>query len=97
MKKYKVTKWGGAKIEEVEVIRETEKCVFFNGYRGEHRAMKVTGYDNWFDTWGEAHAYLMEKAERLARQARVELDRANGLLGNVKGMRQSEAKGSTSG
>ncbi len=53
-------------IEEVEVVRETEKCVYVQrGLQGgERRESKLSSYDNYFSSWDEAHEFLLEQAQR---------------------------------
>jgi hypothetical protein len=81
------------KIEKVEVLRETDACVYVpaTGYRksgsGERRESKLSDYAQYHDTWADAHAYLLQKAERVVKSARQQLEAANGKLGNIKGMR----------
>jgi hypothetical protein len=62
MKKYKTDacSWGvPAYIEEVEVERETESSVWIKGRRN----AKVTDYAMYFDTWEDAHDYLLKKCD----------------------------------
>ncbi len=87
MKKYKAEDWFRPEISEVEVIRETEKCVVTKNRGRERREQKESQRTKWCDTWEEAHAYLLARAEEHARQARLRLAEANGKLGNVKGMK----------
>ena len=62
MKKYRT--WYNQEIEEVEVIRETEKYVIMNaGQRGERRDAKRSGSMNYFDTWQEANEFLINNKE----------------------------------
>lgn len=69
MKKYK-TKWRN-EIEEVEILRETDKCVFLKGRNGgEDKELKRTSWHNFFNTWEEARSFLLGKAKG-------KLDRAN--------------------
>lgn len=87
MKKYvtESCRWDvTAKIREVEVERETESSVWING----QRRNKTGGYDIFHDTWESAHAHLLGEAERHALAARRRLEFANGVLGNVKGMKR---------
>jgi hypothetical protein len=86
MIKYKTKGWGKGQIEMVEVDRETDSSVFIDGYR---RA-KRSSYDNFFDTWEDAHAYLLKKAENSASYARRNLEIANGELGNIRGLKNPD-------
>lgn len=70
-------------IEPVEIERETDKCVYIRGCRH----AKLTDYYAFHDTWDEAKAYLMSKAEDSVFNARRNLERANSHLGNIKGLK----------
>ena len=78
------------KIEAVEVLRETEKTVFLpgRGRRNEEREAKRSDYQNWFDSWDDAKAFLVAGAERKVETARMNLERAKGKLGQLRGMRE---------
>jgi hypothetical protein len=85
----------GPKIERVEVIRETEQSVFLPKSRvgktnGERRAAKHSEWEQYHDTWEAARAYLLEIANDDVTAARLALERANGKLGNIKGMKKPE-------
>lgn len=75
------TRWD--QIERVEVDRETESSVFING----RRSAKVSGYENFHDSWAAAHACLLAKHQLQVNQLRRQLEAANGKLGNIKGMK----------
>jgi hypothetical protein len=67
MIKYRV--WGGA-ITPVEVVRETEKSVFltksdlWGGAIGATKEAKRSDFQNWFDTWKDAHEFILLKQEK---------------------------------
>jgi hypothetical protein len=85
MIKYKVT-WTG-KILQEEVERETEKFVVLkNG----NREGKSTAWESWFDSWEDAHLFLVENAQKKVDDIRRGLEIAKGHLGNIKGMRKAE-------
>lgn len=48
-------------IEEVEVIRETAKYVMLPPYG--HRDAKRSDNRNYFDTWNEAHQFLIDREQ----------------------------------
>jgi hypothetical protein len=86
MKKYKTT-FLNAAIEEVEVVRETAKQVVFARPRGiDYREAKRSECKNYFDTWSDAHNYLVAGCEKrintIQRQLSSELKR----LGDVEAM-----------
>lgn len=90
MKKYKVSSYHSTpKIEEVEALRETKDCVYvprFGG--GERRTFKQGAYESYFDTWELAHSHILERAQGEVDGIRANLERANGKLGNIKGMKK---------
>ena len=92
MIKYRVT-WGldGDVIREVEVSRETPKFVVLVGERWgekkESRYAKRGRYDNFFDTWEEAHQFLLDRATIRFRSAQVVLERAQENLKRIEAMK----------
>ena len=85
--KYK-TQPSSTVIEAVEVLRETEQCVYVPRGKHERREFKATRWDRYHDSWEDAHQYLMSKAERKIDDARRDLQLAQSFLGNVKGLRK---------
>lgn len=94
MIKYR-TKFG--KIETHDVLRETDKMVVLapnssaNSLAREAKEAKRSEWLNWHDTWDDAHAFLMREAEKDVESLRMQLERAKGHLGNIKGMRAPSA------
>ena len=84
MKKYKTGGWGQDLIEAVEVEKETDKSVWIDG----NRSAKRSGYNNYFDSWGEAHLFLLDKAGRKLDSAKFSLQRAQGEYENIKGLKE---------
>lgn len=89
---YKTQKYN-AKIEPVEVLRESAKQIVtaetdWRGKPYQARRNKTGGYDNFFPSWTEAHVYLLDRATRQLDYARVELQQAQNQYGNVVGMRE---------
>ena len=83
MIKFRTGGFGKNLIEEIEVERETDSSVWINGRRN----AKNSSLHKYCDTWGEAHLFLLEKAERSLESARRSLERAQGEYGNIKGMK----------
>ena len=77
-------------IEEVEPIRETDKSLWFKStsYReaSESRVAKRTDYDNYFDTWEEAHDFIIKKAEMRFERAIKEMENAKRILERAKNL-----------
>ena len=83
-----------AKIEALEVLRTTEKQVVLpNPHRkgGEEREAKETEWYTWHETWEAAHARIVADAQKKVDNLRQQLVRANGELGNAKGMKPPNA------
>ena len=62
-------------IQRVDVIRETEKCVFTPGYgrRKELRNNKCSHYENYFQSYQEAYDFLLAKKERLVENKKTQV------------------------
>jgi hypothetical protein len=85
MIKYRTGGWGKNLIESVEVEKETEASIWIEGKRN----AKKTEYHNYFDTWADAKRHLLTVAEKKVAGIRLNLERANGELGNIKGLREA--------
>jgi hypothetical protein len=85
MEKYRTGGWGKNLIERVAVEKETESSVWINGRRN----AKKTDYHSYFDTWDDAKRHLLTVAEKKVVGIRLNLERANDELGNIKGLREA--------
>ena len=74
-------------IERREVVREAEKVVFLMWGKREVREAKRSDYQNWFDTWQEAHDFMVDLAEGHVEKAQVTLQRAYDKLERIKEMK----------
>lgn len=83
MKKYKTGGWKEL-IEECDALRETEHFVYLKGSLGERRVAKRGEYDNYFNSWEEAHNFLLERAEAEVEGYQNRLESAKGRLDNIK-------------
>lgn len=79
---YEIQRWGGARIFALEATRSTLESVWVCG----RRRARTTRHTQYFDSWDEAYAALLRRAEEEVAAARLKLDKANVFLGNVKGM-----------
>jgi hypothetical protein len=79
-----------AKIEELEVLRETgHQVVLYDAYgEKEMRQNKRSEWTCWHATWEDAHQFLIDEAQKVVDRFRRLLQQANGSLGNIKGMRK---------
>jgi hypothetical protein len=90
MIKYR-TAWN--EIEALEVLRETNSQVVraVGSHAIERREAKRSEHYNWHDTWEDAHAFLIERAEAEVQTLRNKLEQAKGRLGQIKGMKPKQA------
>lgn len=79
---YKVRKFFDD-LTPVEVARSTDKSIWI----GKNRRTIDGDFDRYFSTWDDAHAFLLAKVERQLDQHRLQLQRLQGLVGNIKGMK----------
>lgn len=81
-------------IDAFEVVKETAKQIVYideyNGKRSENRVAKASSYDKWFDTWEDAHAFLIENARAKVESLRMQLERAKGKEGQIRGMKKPQ-------
>ena len=84
MIKYRTGGWSRRPIVPIEVERETASSVWING----NRHGKMTDYHQYWDTFYDAHAYLIANAERAVDSCRLSLERAKGELGNIRGLKE---------
>lgn len=61
--KYQVNQWGQSRITPVECIKETPKRVWIErtDYRSRKDVSLRSKEGNFFDTWKEAHNFLMNR------------------------------------
>ena len=90
MKKYRV-KW--QEINEYEVVKETPKQIVFlePGWNDkttfkESREAKKSGYQNWFDTWEQAHDFLVEASKRKIKGLESRIKSEKKVLSNILNM-----------
>lgn len=75
------------KITAIEVERHTDSSVFIRGRRRDREST----WAGFFPTWGEAHAYLLANSARCLVASRRELEQAQGVDGNIRGMKEPQA------
>lgn len=80
-------------IRPVEVECFTDKTVtaidsFFGGRA--RRRNRISDYTCYFPTFDEAKAYAIERAQEKRDNLRKQLERANGDLGRIKGMKNPQ-------
>jgi len=73
---FKVKK-NSIKIDEVEVIKQTESSIWVNNWKGEpRRQLKSTNYADYFDTWEFAKNHIVNREKRKLEWAKESLKRA---------------------
>jgi hypothetical protein len=80
-------------IRPCNVTKETpHKITFLAGSNEEFTRTenKESSYHAWFDTWENAHAYVVAKCEKEVESCEMKLERAKGRLGQVRGMKKPE-------
>ena len=95
-----ITMWrinSAQKIQRVECSKVTEKSVFLvaeSNWKGEmyrfskpQRESIICGHRSYHKTWADAHAALLTKAAHSVHNARLQLERAQGDYGRIKGMK----------
>ena len=83
IKKYRTGSYGEP-IEVVEVDRETEKSVWIKGHRNE----KITNYHSYFDSWSEAHDYLVKKFRNEMSRSKAKYDGAKNRYQEVLSLKE---------
>lgn len=93
MKKFKAGHYYKDYIEEVEVERETDQCVWIKRYGDKKpcRTNKRSSYENYFDTFEEARGYLYNKAKSRLMAAQAELEEAEKRMDAIIALRKSES------
>jgi hypothetical protein len=88
MIKYRTSSYG-SDIEIVEVLRETELCVFLPPTRRrktEERAAKVSEWHRYHDSWEAAHDHLLDRATQKVLSMRQGLALAESKLSDITRM-----------
>ena len=72
-------------IEPVQCRKVTAAYVWPVGGNGTREA-RASRWSSYHETWADAHAALLAKAEQDLDIARIELERARGRYGQIKGL-----------
>ena len=88
---YRASDWSSIPISKVKVIKLTAKTLVYasRGSRGEvytNTERLQASSHAFFPVWEEARDWLLRKAERELESARLQLQRAQGKVGNIKGL-----------
>lgn len=76
-------------IFAVKVKRETKSTVVFHAEseQQERYENKSSSWYGWHDTWADAHAFLIAKAEEKISELRARLEQETFRLGQIRGMK----------
>lgn len=75
-----------AKIIEVEVDKFNDKSVWING----NRRSKMSSYENYFETWKQAHDHIISLAQSAVERSKDRLHRDRSTLGQIESLKQPE-------
>lgn len=70
MEKFKVIEWRTKPIEKVEIIKESEHFVWI---KKDVREAKNTKYHQYFDSYSEAKAYLVQKQDKEISKLKIKI------------------------
>lgn len=92
--KYEVNKWGKTKITPAVCIKETPKLVWVErtDFRGRKDVSPRSKEGTFFDTWKEAHNFLLIKAGNELRMAKITLKHKENDLALVEAMTEPAAE-----
>ncbi len=92
--KYEVNKWGNAKITPAVCIKETPKQVWVErtDYRGRKDVSRRSKENTFFDTWKEAHNFLLIQANTALQGAKITLEHRENDLALVEAMTEPAAE-----
>lgn len=83
MEKFRAIAGYRVEIKNVEVEKETASSIWINGRRNAKRS----DYHNYFDTFQEAKDFCIAESQKRVDGARHQLNSANDVLGNAKGLK----------
>ena len=83
--KYRIQKHCRAVIDRCTFARQTDKFLLQSDGRRHTISSK---FEQYFDTWAEAHAALTEIADKRVLEALRDLELANSYADNVRGMKE---------
>ena len=86
--KYEVNQWGKSKITPVVCIKETPKQVWIErtDYSGRKNVSRRFKEGTFFDTWKEAHNFLVNQARNELQGAKITLNFKENVLALLETM-----------
>lgn len=92
MTKWLVDGYYEKRLKKVEVLKRTEKTVTFLEPRNPTGAGTKVVNPDIFDTFEQAKDFLVANQEDRLKSLRLQLDRENGKLGQLKGLKNPDEK-----
>ena len=91
--KWELTTWGKVKIAPVECIKETVKQVWIEreGFQGRKEVSRRAKEGAFFDTWKEAHDFLLNQAKAELQNARITLGHKEEVLALIEALTEPPA------
>ena len=89
--KYVVHRYS-AQVDTYECTKETAAYVWLKSLYSDNSQFQKKKDGDVFDTWEEAHAELTRRADDKLNEARRQLEQAQGLAGNVRGMKPPQGE-----
>jgi hypothetical protein len=92
--KYEINQWGKSKITPVVCIKETPKQVWIErtDYSGRKDVSRRSKENTFFDTWKEAHNFLVNQATKELQGARITLEHKEYVLTLLEAMTEPTAE-----
>ena len=92
--KYEINQWEKSKITPVVCIKETPKQVWIErtDYRGRKDVSRRSKAGTFFDTWKEAHNFLVNRAKNELRGAKITLEHKEDVLAFLEAMTEPAAE-----
>lgn len=79
---FRISTWSET-IQPVTVVKFTDSTVWTSQTT---RHKRRGSYENWFQSWDEAYAFILNEAEEAVRLARERLSRTENKLAKIKMM-----------
>ena len=92
--KYEINQWGKSKITPVVCIKETPQQVWIErtDYRGRKDVSRRSKEGTFFDTWKEAHNFLVNGARNELQGAKIMLEHKQNVLALLETMTEPAAE-----
>jgi hypothetical protein len=82
--------WFRVWLGKIEPIQATRVSKAFITEAGRYRREKIDGWRHYFDTWEQAHEFLVGEKASEVKKAKAALDRAEAEYGRVLAMTEAQ-------